>query len=225
MDMEEGIISHLLKKLGIKETSEFYKLIADGKLDVNDVIEKYLKIRNHLQNNASPIPVAKSAKDYNYTNPDEKVIRQHEDVLVIDRNLKGLDFSLAKCCHPIYGDSVFGFVTINGGIKIHRTDCPNASELRKRFGYRIVKARWSGKGASQYAITLRIIGNDDIGIVNNITNVVSKEEKIVMRAINIDSNDGLFKGNLVIQLDDTSRLNTLIKKLRAIKGIRQVERI
>ena len=213
MDMEEGIISHLLKKLGIKETSEFYKLIADGKLDVNDVIEKYLKIRNHLQNNASPIPAAKSAKDYNYTNPDEKVIRQHEDVLVIDRNLKGLDFSLAKCCHPIYGDSV------------HRTDCPNASELRKRFGYRIVKARWSGKGASQYAITLRIIGNDDIGIVNNITNVVSKEEKIVMRAINIDSNDGLFKGNLVIQLDDTSRLNTLIKKLRAIKGIRQVERI
>ena len=139
--------------------------------------------------------------------------------------MKGLDFSLAKCCHPIYGDSVFGFVTINGGIKIHRTDCPNASELRKRFGYRIVKARWSGKGASQYAITLRIIGNDDIGIVNNITNVVSKEEKIVMRAINIDSNDGLFKGNLVIQLDDTSRLNTLIKKLRAIKGIRQVERI
>ena len=225
IEMDEGTVSHLIKKLGIKETSDFYKQIADGKLDVNDVIEKYIEVRNHLQNNTSALPPAKSAKDYSYVNPDEKVVRQSEDVLVIDKNLKGLDFSLAKCCHPIYGDPVFGFVTINGGIKVHRTDCPNAPELRKRFGYRIVKARWSGKGASLYAITLRIIGNDDIGIVNNITNVVSKEEKIIMRSINIDSNDGLFRGNLVIQLDDTSRLDVLIKKLRTIKGIKQVERI
>ena len=146
-------------------------------------------------------------------------------MLVIDKNLKGIDFSLAKCCHPIYGDPVFGFVTVNGGIKIHRTDCPNAPELRKRFGYRIVKARWSGKGQSQYAITLRIIGNDDIGIVNNITNVISKEEKIIMRSINIDSHDGLFSGNLVVLLEDTSKLNSLIKKLRVIKGVKEVRRL
>jgi relA/spoT family protein len=132
---------------------------------------------------------------------------------------------LAKCCHPIYGDPVFGFVTVNGGIKIHRTDCPNAPEMRKRFGYRIVKARWSGKGSSQYAITLRVIGNDDIGIVSNITNVISKDEKIVMRSINIDSHDGLFSGNLVVLLDDNSKLNMLIKKLRTVKGVKQVTRI
>ena len=138
---------------------------------------------------------------------------------------KGLDFSLAKCCHPIYGDPVFGFVTVSGGIKIHRDDCPNAPEMRKRFGYRVVKARWSGKGTSQYAITLRVIGNDDIGIVSNISNIISKDEKIVMRSINIESNDGLFSGNLVVLLDDNSKLNMLIKKLRTVKGVKEVMRI
>ena len=146
-------------------------------------------------------------------------------MLVIDRNLKGLDFSLARCCHPIYGDPVFGFVTISGGIKIHRQDCPNAAELKRRFGYRVVKARWSGKGNNQYAITLRIIGNDDIGIVNNITNIISKEEKINVRSINIDSHDGLFSGNLVVLLEDNAKLTALVKKLRTIKGVKQVSRI
>lgn len=136
-----------------------------------------------------------------------------------------MDFSLAKCCHPIYGDPVFGFVTVSGGIKIHREDCPNAPEMRKRFGYRVVKARWSGKGTSQYAITLRVIGNDDIGIVSNISNIISKDEKIVMRSINIDSHDGLFSGNLVVLLDDNSKLNMLIKKLRTVKGVKEVMRI
>ena len=132
---------------------------------------------------------------------------------------------MAPCCHPIYGDKVFGFVTINGGIKIHREDCPNAPELRKRFGYRIVRAVWSGKGQSTYSTTLRIIGNDDIGIVNNITSIISKEEKIMMRSINIDSHDGLFSGNLTVNVEDTSRLEALIKKLRTVKGVKQVGRL
>ena len=148
-----------------------------------------------------------------------------DDTLVIDRNLKGLDYQLARCCSPIYGDPIFGFVTINGGIKIHRQDCPNAPELRRRYGYRVVKAKWSGKGSSQYSITLRVIGNDDIGIVNNLTSIISKDEKLVLRSINIDSHDGLFSGNLVVMLEDTSRLEALIKKLRTVKGVKQVERI
>jgi GTP pyrophosphokinase len=144
---------------------------------------------------------------------------------VIDQNLKGVDYQLARCCQPIYGDKVFGFVTVSGGIKIHREDCPNAPELRKRFGYRIVKAKWSGKGASQYAITLRVIGNDDIGIVNNLTSIISKDEKLILRAINIDSHDGLFSGNITIMIDDNTRLESLMKKLRTVKGVKQVERI
>ena len=107
--------------------------------------------------------------------------------------------------------------------RIHR--CPNAPELRRRYGYRIVKAKWSGKGSSQYSITLRIIGTDDIGIVNNLTSIISKDEKLVLRSINIDSHDGLFSGNLEVMLDDTSRLETLIKKLRVVKGVKQVDRI
>ena len=148
-----------------------------------------------------------------------------DDELVIDENLKGVDYSLAKCCHPIFGDPIFGFVTVTGGIKIHCCNCPNASELRKRFGYRIVKARWSGKGQSQYNITLRIVGNDDIGIVNNITSIISKEEKIVMKSINIDSHDGLFSGNLNVLIDDTSKLEALLKKLRMVKGVKSVARL
>ena len=146
-------------------------------------------------------------------------------MLIIDRNLKGIDYQLARCCNPIYGDDVFGFVTVSGGIKIHRTDCPNSPEMKKRFGYRIVRAKWSGKGSSQYSITLRVIGVDDIGIVNNLTSIISKEEKLVLRSINIDSHDGLFRGNLVVMIDDIAKLEALIKRLRTVKGVKQVERI
>ncbi len=224
IEMEEATMSHLIRKLGFKETRDFYKQLADEKLDPNEVIEKYVEIRNIETGNA-PQVAARSAEEFSYENPDEEYTRRNDDVLVIDRNLKGIDYQLAKCCNPIYGDQIFGFVTVSGGIKVHRADCPNAPELRRRFGYRMVKARWSGKGSSQYAITLRVVGNDDIGIVNNITSIISKEEKIVMRSINIDSHDGLFGGILVVQLDDTSRLETLIKKLRTVKGVKQVERL
>jgi len=220
IELDEGLMSHLVKKLGFKETSDFYKALADEKLDPNNVIDQYLELRDHELNSQKS---AKSADEFLFEGDESS--RQSEDELVIDRDLKGLDYSLAKCCHPIYGDKIFGFVTVSGGIKIHRADCPNAAELRKRFGYRIVKARWSGKGNSQYSITLRVIGNDDIGVVNNITSIISKEEKIVMRSINIDSNDGLFSGNLTVMVDDTSRLKSLIKKLKTVKGVKQVTRV
>lgn len=224
IELEESTVSHLIKKLGYKEANDFYKSIAGGSLDLNQTIDKYQEILQHDNNNAPTLP-ARSAKEFSFENPNEELAYSSDDVLVIDRNLKGVDYTLAKCCHPIYGDDVFGFVTVSGGIKIHRIDCPNATELRKRFGYRIVKAKWSGKGSSQYSITLKIIGNDDIGIVNNITSIISKEEKIMMRGINIDSNDGLFHGNLTVNVEDTARLEQLIKKLRNVKGVKQVTRL
>ena len=221
IEIEESLMSHIIKKLGYKETSDFYKDIADEKLDVNTVIERYIEVRDH----DSGTRQAESAENFEYKNPNEKFAYKEDDVLVIDRNLKGIDYKLAQCCHPIYGDNVFGFVTVSGGITIHRNTCPNAPELRKRFGYRIVKAKWSGKGSSQYAITLRIIGNDDIGIVSNITNIISKEDKLTMRSINIDSHDGLFSGNVVLMIEDNSKLNQLIKKLKTVKGVKQIIRI
>lgn len=224
VESEESVMGHLIKKMGFKETSDFYRQIADGKLDPNEVIERYVAVRDHLQN-ATKEHETVSAENFSFESPDEELTHGDDDVLTIDQNLKGIDYQLAPCCHPIYGDPIFGFVTAGGGIKIHRTDCPNAAEMRRRFGYRIVKARWSGKGQSKYAITLRVIGNDDIGVVSNLTNVISKDEKIVMRSINIDSHDGLFSGNLVVQLEDTTRLQSLIKKLKAVKGVRDVSRI
>ena len=224
IEQEESVMGHLIKKLGFKEVSDFYRQVADGKLDPNDIITQYQEVQAHLEA-AGKDHETVSADKFEFESPNEEMVRDNDDVLTIDQNLKGIDYQLAPCCHPIYGDPIFGFVTAGGGIKIHRTDCPNAPEMRRRFGYRIVKARWSGKGQSKYAITLHVIGNDDIGIVSNITNIISKDEKIVMRSINIDSHDGLFSDNITIQIQDTVHLNSLIKKLKTVKGVRQVERI
>ena len=224
IEMDEGTMSHLIKKLGFKETNDFYRQIADETLDINHVIEKYQEIQAY-DNNLQGQQQTRSADEYSFENSIKNFTKSNGDVLVIDRNLKGIDYQLSKCCNPIYGDDVFGFVTVSGGIKIHRKDCPNALEMRKRFGYRILQARWSGKADSKYTITLKIIGNDDIGIVNNITSVISKEENIMMRSINTDSHDGLFSGNLEINVEDTSKLNQLIKKLRVIKGVKQIIRL
>ena len=226
IEQEDSIMFHVVKKLGFKEVSDFYKQIADGQLDVNAVIDKYVELKEG-EKVVTGDNVARSAAEFELDQSKLPAFNSQlsDDTLVIDRDLKGLDYQLARCCHPIYGDPIFGFVTINGGIKIHRQDCPNAPELRRRYGYRVVKAKWSGKGSSQYSITLRVIGNDDIGIVNNLTSIISKEERLVLRSINIDSHDGLFSGNLVVMLEDTSRLEALIKKLRTVKGVKQVDRI
>ncbi|MBQ4352066.1 MAG: TGS domain-containing protein [Prevotella sp.] len=227
IELEEAVMNILIKKLGFKEARDFYKQLAEGVLDPNTVIERYQQLQDESKSSANDQRhETRSAEEFVLQDSQEELLSySNDDVLVIDKNLKGVDYQLARCCRPIYGDDVFGFVTINGGIKIHRTDCPNAPELRRRFGYRIVRARWSGKGTSQYSVTLRVIGNDDIGIVNNITSIISKEEKIMMRSINIDSNDGLFSGNLVVNVEDTSRIEALIKKLRTVKGVKQVIRI
>lgn len=224
IDFEEGVVSNVAKKMGYKVISDFYKAIADEHLDVNSVIEKYVEVRDFMLGLNAPA-ATRSAEEFTYESPDEQLTRSSDDILVIDKSLKGIDYKLAKCCNPIFGDDVFGFVTVSGGIKIHRKDCPNAAEMRRRFGYRIVKARWSGKGMSQYSATLRIIGNDDLGIINNITSILSKEEKVIMRSINVDSNDGLFSGNIEIKVEDTARMELLMKKLRTVKGVKQVVRL
>ena len=226
LEFDESTMSHLIKKMGFKETRDFYKQLAEGVLDTVTVIERYAQLQQRESGNA-PLPSVptQSAEDFVFENPNEEITYGSDDVIVIDKNLKGIDFQLAKCCRPIYGDSVFGFVTNGGGIKIHRSDCPNAREMRRRFPYRIVRAMWSGKGTAQYAIVLRVIGNDDIGIVNNITSIISKEENIAMRSINIESNDGLFSGNITVNIEDTTKLEALIKKIKTVKGVKQVTRI
>ena len=231
LDYEEPVLMHTMTKLGYKIVTDFYAALADGKIDMNAVLEAYAQQQRFDHGKASlqtPLRGEGQSADQ-FVLPDNALPQRgsgegDSDVLVIDQNLKGLDFQMARCCQPVYGDAVFGFVTSGGGIKIHREDCPNAPQLRQRFGYRIVKAKWAGKRGSQYPITLRVIGNDDIGIINNITNIISKEEKILLRSISIDSHDGLFNGTLTVMLDDTSRLQQLIKKLKTVKGVKNVTR-
>ena len=224
IEQDESLMMRTMKKLGYKEASDFYRDIASETLDLQTIIDRYLELQQG-DKVVTGDNTARSAEEFVLEDHLPAAVTQNDDVLIIDQNLKGVDYQLARCCNPIYGDQVFGFVTNGGGIKIHRCDCPNAPEMRRRFGYRIVKAKWSGKGASQYSITLRVIGVDDLGIVNNLTSIISKDEKLVLRSINIDSNDGLFRGNLVVMLNDNTRLESLIKKLRTVKGVKQVERI
>ena len=226
IEFDESVMMRTMKKLGYKEASDFYRDIAQDSLDVSVILDKYVELQQGDKGIAGDTQT-RSAEEFVLDNspfsPNSSQL--NDDVLVIDKNLKGIDYQLARCCNPIYGDDVFGFVTVSGGIKIHRQDCPNAPEMYRRFGYRIVRAKWSGKGASQYQITLRVVGNDDLGIVNNLTSIISKDEKLLLRSINIDSNDGLFRGNLVVMINDNTRLEALIKKLRTVKGVKQVERI
>ncbi len=189
-----------------------------------ELTEKRSKKTKEEATPPTPSPT-RSAEEFTLERQSEVGGKGPDDVLLIDNNVKGIDYTLARCCNPIYGDPVFGFVTINEGIKIHRTDCPNAYEMRSRYGYRILPAQWSGKGQSQYATTIKVVGNDDLGIVSNITSIISKEEHTSIRSINIDSNDGLFSGVITLMVEDTTKVNQLIKKIRTVHGVRQVERI
>ncbi len=223
IDWDEALINQTIKKLGYKESFDFFRDLGDEKVDINRVIDTYLEMGKREQGTAERA-ATRSAEEFSMESEVGVKAKGEQDELVIGRDLKGLDYQLARCCNPVYGDDIFGFVTVSGGIKIHRTSCPNSPALRERFGYRIVKARWAGKGQGSYPITLHVVGQDDLGIVNNITSIISKEEHIMLRSINIDSNDGLFSGILTILVDDTQRLTGLIKKLRTVKGVKAVSR-
>ena len=222
IEVDDGRFSRLSKKKGFKTVSDFYQAIAQETIDIHEIRDAYLDMETRDSN---PDIVIRTAEAFTKEAAPIPDTASKEDVLVIGENLKNIDFKLAKCCNPIYGDDVFGFVSVTGGIKIHRTDCPNAPQMISRFGYRIVKAKWSGKSiGSQYPITLRVVGHDDIGIVTNITSIISKEKNVSLRSISIDTNAGLFQGNLTIMVDDTKELDSIIKKIKQVKGVKNVSR-
>ena len=224
IEPDESTMMRLIKRMGYKHVTEFYKAIAEEVLDVNTVIEQYLELQERDANPSAFSTEQRSADGYVATVQDDHA-QGNADVLVLDNNLKGVDYSLAKCCNPIYGDDVFGFVTVNRGIKVHRSDCPNAALLKERMGYRVLRARWAGKGGKQYPVNLYVVGNDDIGIVNNITSIINKEKNVMLRGLNIrSSEDGLFSGTLTVMIDDQNQLTQLMKKLSTVKGVKNVTR-
>lgn len=225
IELNESIMMRLIKKLGFKTITDFYVKIADETLDVNSFIDQYLELERkdaELHEKHEAISADKYVVHQN-TEADKAIVAKNEE-LIIDHNLTGIDYKLAKCCNPIYGDDIFGFVS-SQGIKIHRRNCPNAIDMFTRFGYRVIPAKWSGKSGSSYTVTLRVIGHDDIGIINNLTSIIAKENGVNMRSISIDSNDGLFHGNISVVLSNTDMLNGLIKKLKGVKGVKEISRL
>lgn len=224
IDISESEMSRLIVRMGYKGQTPFFHALMEEEITVDDV----LKVYEEMQAATLASQEVHHAEDFDIEKTfaeTEKKTAQDTDVLVIGDNLTGLDFKMAGCCHPIYGDDVTGFVSINGGIRIHRSSCPNIIRMRERYPYRIVKARWSGKSGSQYSITLNVVGQDDIGIVSNISSIINKEPDTLLRSISIDSNGGLFQGHLTVLVSDLSSLDRLVKKLKQIKGVREVERI
>lgn len=225
MELDEGTLSKLVKKLGFKKITDFFNDIADGRLDVNTVVDRYASF-DAQEHDATHSPV--SAEGFTLrTQPgaDGDAGTDSSDVLVIGNDIKGISYKFARCCNPIYGDDVFGFISAEGVIKIHRTDCPNSRNIRERYPYRMITTRWSGKIGEQFAVNLRIVGRDDIGIVTNITSIITKEKKVTLRSISVDSHDGLFHGHLTIGVSDTRALTALIKKIQTVKGVKDVQRI
>lgn len=222
IDIDEAVMSKVIKKLGSKTVTDFYSRIADNLLDVNDVVEAYLAFTQPFSEETERV----SASEYTLQPPTVEEQRNHsaDDVLIIGNNIKGMNYRLARCCNPIYGDDVFGFISSEGVIKIHRSDCPNAANIRQKYPYRLIRTQWSGKLGGQFGVTIRIIGRDDIGIVTNITSIINKEPNVSLRSITVDSNDGLFQGYIIVGINDTIALNQLIKKIQTVKGVKNVQR-
>ena len=223
IDYNETIMMQLIKKLRYKTVTDFYIDIATEKTDVNNLIDKYVEFEKRETETFEPSFDTRADK-FKIREIDDDTHSQDE--LVIDQNLKGIDYKLAKCCNPIFGDKIFGFVSTQG-IKIHRMNCPNAHDLFTRYGYRILKARWTGQSSqsSSYATVLRVVGNDHIHIVSNLMSIISKEEGVLLRSINIDSDDGLFQGTISVSLANTNALDVLMKKLKDVKGVKQISRL
>ncbi|HEY0900007.1 MAG TPA: bifunctional (p)ppGpp synthetase/guanosine-3',5'-bis(diphosphate) 3'-pyrophosphohydrolase [Sphingobacteriaceae bacterium] len=154
----------------------------------------------------------------------KKVKTKDSDTLLIGEDMQKIDYKLSNCCNPIPGDDVFGFITVNEGIKIHRTNCPNATKLMSNYGYRVVKAKWTSQKELAFLTGLQITGFDDMGLINNITKVISSDFKVNMRSIIVDSNDGVFEGTIMVYVNDTEHLDNLIKRLKQVKGVIQVNR-
>ena len=211
-------INELLAYYKIPNSMELYYRIAVGTIDIQD-LKEFIHDKGALKAKNPP------RVEQNSLEQIVKNIRGSSELLVIGENLERIDYKLSPCCNPIPGDDVFGFITINEGIKIHRVSCPNAIQLMSNYAYRIVKAKWTNQKQIAFLAGVKMTGIDEVGLVNKISKVISSELKVNMRSISIDSNDGIFEGTIMLFVNDTQHLDKLIKKLKEINGILTVSRI
>lgn len=153
-----------------------------------------------------------------------KIKDRYEDILLVGEDMDVVDYRLAKCCTPIPGDDVFGFVTVNEGIKIHRTNCPNAPELLSHHGNRVVKAKWTSQHEVAFLTGLKIRGTDRVGLINDVSKVISEELKVNMSSMSMQTDAGIFEGEIMLYVNDTRHLEELINKLMSVEGVVKVSR-
>lgn len=222
-DIDDATLMKLIKKMGYKTVTDFYRAIGEDEIDAPSVLNEYEMLERKLSETSERVSAEEFSLQTDRDNDSQKNTGS-SDTLVIGEGVKGLNYRLARCCNPIYGDDVFGFVSAEGVIKIHRSDCPNAAHIREKYPYRLIRTRWAGKAGEQFAATLSVVGHDDIGIVTNITSIINKENNVSLRNISIDSHDGLFRGYLVVGISDTQALSSLIRKIKTVKGVKDVQR-
>lgn len=218
VELDEATLMRVIRKMGYKTVTDFFAAIADESLDINAFATEYDAFIHRDDQPAE----TRSAEEYQMQSTDEQL--PGDDVVIIGDNIKGLNYKLSKCCNPIFGDRVFGFVSAEGVIKIHREDCPNAIHIKRRYPDRLIQTRWSGKVGHQFGANLHIIGQDDLGIVTNITSIINKEKDVSLRNISIEAVDGLFQGYLIVGVNNTDSLKNLIKKIKTVKGVKDVQR-
>jgi GTP pyrophosphokinase len=217
MAFSDAVIKKLQSNFQMKTAQDLYYLISIGKIDLLEIKEVLLRPEGE-ETGVSVTPV-------HDRETSEYIGSQYSDFLIIEEKIEGLDYKLSKCCNPVFGDKVFGFVTISEGIKIHRTGCPNAHYMMARYPYRIVVARWTKtKNMPSFKAAVKITGIEDIGIVNKIADIIS-EYKVSLRSFNYNMEDGMFEGTLSIMVTNNNLLQGIIKKILSVKGVLKANRI
>lgn len=217
--IEANILS-LYRKLKYDSAQEMYFLISNGTLVLDSITGYELKQGKILWEKGPQPDTSKR------TEVSEKYIpNAKEDTLLIGESMQKLDYTLSKCCNPIAGDDVFGFITVMGGIRVHRRNCPNATNMLSKYAYRMMKARWTSKAQTQFKVKLQITGIDDVGLVNQLTAVISEDMQVNMIAISMESKDGVFEGNITALVMNTTHLRDIIEKLKNVNGVHTVERV
>ncbi|MCZ6520804.1 MAG: RelA/SpoT family protein [Bacteroidetes bacterium] len=219
IEATETTINRLTEYFEAKTPLNLFYWVGKGKIDAKEIKKFKLASNYELATKKEKISDATS-----FEREKTKVKEQETDMLLIGEDMDIIDYQLAKCCNPIPGDDVFGFVTVNEGIKIHRTTCPNAAELMSNYGYRVIKAKWTSQKEIAFLAGLKIIGTDRVGLISDITKIISTELKVNMRSITVDSESGIFEGTIMLFVNDTIHLNLLMDKLQKVNGVVKVNR-
>jgi GTP pyrophosphokinase len=218
IDLSQEVIDSLVDKLKLKEHYNLFLQVYNEKLDP-------LELKKMVLGTEDVDEVHEEPEDQIVEVEDNDLDSKHQDVLIIDK-IDNINFKLAKCCNPIQGDKIFGFVTVSKGITIHRNACPNAQEMKNRFPYRIISARWkANKERVNFKTAIRILGTDSLGLANKLTQVISNEMKVNIISMNFQSKNGLFEGKVGLLVQDSAHLDALLEKIKSINGINEVYRM